>query len=218
MGIKETQALGGELKFDDTEADKMTAQLQRDPFGRNAAQSDQLNVHFKGFNYAKDTEQAGIFGITTAYVGPNTPTEGDDDGLWNKGMTTYGKAGQFTRLPDEQSTVLKQMAGFVKNGDATVATEWTNPAMKNDFTSGGGTRSQLARGMYKFEDGWSVPENGYNVGNPYDFNTAIDASVPDDEDEGDGDTGTESSTEKTETKASRGNQRGGGYGSGGRAG
>jgi len=161
MSIVDEQILGGRLNYD---PDAETAQLQRDPFGKNATQDDAANLHFKGFNYAPSQAAAAIFGLVTEYVGPNTNSEKN---LWNKGTTTYGTPEQFTRLSNDVSTVLTQMGGFVQNGDG-VEGVWTNQAMKRDFSQGSGTKSQTNRGDYDLDNGWKVPTNGFNQGHKYE--------------------------------------------------
>ena len=168
MSIVDEQILGGGLSYS---TDAETAKLQRDPFGKNATQGDAANLHFKGFNYAPDTEAAALFGLITEYVGPQT-----DEDLWTKGTTTYGNPGQFTKISGTDSTILTQMGGFVQNGDGDEA-EWGNQAMKRDFSQGSGTKSQTNRGEYDLNDGWLVPANGFNEGNKYEIaNVNVDTS------------------------------------------
>lgn len=160
MSIVDKQILGGGLSYD---PDAETAKLQRDPFGNNATQDTIANLHFKGFNYAPNTEAAALFGLITEYVGPQL-----DEDLWTKGTTTYGTPGQFTKISVTDSTILTQMGGFVQNGDGAEA-EWGNKAMQRDFSQGSGTKSQTNRGDYDLIDGWKVPTNGFNEGNKYEL-------------------------------------------------
>jgi len=170
MSILAQQLYGGVLATDET---AVAAREERRPFGNTASKEGTENPLFSGFTYARDTEASDAFGNDADGV-KNSPTDirTAEDTITFFNTTTYGTPGSFARLSKATSTVLTNLARFVKNGDSSeTATEWTNSEMKTSFVQdGSGTRMQLVRGEYDNDSGW---KNDLGAGtDPNTFNAA----------------------------------------------
>ena len=190
MSILSEQLYAGRLN---TGAEDSDTEMMRDPYGKNASDSEAAVIAFKGFSYAKDTEQAGAFDTD---VERNAPSVGSE--LFQ--TTTYGTAGTFARLSDTDNTVLTDMAKFVDNGSGAVVgnededdtdasdedKSWGNLLMRNSFSTGNGTRSQTFRpetetSEYDITTGWrnELLGNGFDAGHKYEVqNVTIDQVTP----------------------------------------
>ena len=168
MSILAQQLYGGVLATDET---AVAAREERRPFGNLPSKEGVESPLFSGFTYAKDTEAANAFG-NGADDEKNSPTaiRTAEDTINFFNTTTYGTPDNFARLGKGQSTVLTNLARFVKNGDSSqTATEWNNDEMKTSFVQdGGGTRMQLVRAEYDNASGWKNELKGNT------FNAAAD--------------------------------------------
>ena len=173
MSILSTQALGGRISNPE-----ITYSSSQNPFPvREQAEVENFN-DFHGFRYAADVESKEAFGTQINFTGP---TEAALFQSLTKEATTYGNPGQFTRLADDQSTVLTQMAQFVDDGQNsggdTLSEDYANQRMKHSFSTGNGTRDDIDRGQYQNSDGWRISLNikgRFDRGNPYQFASDID--------------------------------------------
>jgi len=183
MSILAQQLYGGVLN---TDASTEPMRAERKPFGNLSSKEGVESPLFSGFTYAVDTEAAGAFGNGAESV-KNSPTDirTAEDTITFFNTTTYGTPDNFARLGKGQSTVLTNLARFVKNGDSSeTATTWNNTEMKNSFVQdGGGTRNQLARTEYTNDTGWKNElkgpnRNGFDAGHKYEVqNVHIDQIV-----------------------------------------
>ena len=190
MSILSEQLYAGRLN---KAAEDSDTEMMRDPYGKNASDSEAVVIAFKGFSYAKDTEQASAFDTD---VERNAPSVGSE--LFQ--TTTYGTAGSFAKLSDTDNTVLTDMAKFVDNGSGAVVgnededdtdasdedKSWGNLLMRNSFSTGNGTTSQTFRAEtglseYDITTGWrnELLGNGFDAGHMYEVkNVTIDQVTP----------------------------------------
>tara|TARA_Y100001937_G_scaffold117198_1_gene170171 strand:+ start:1433 stop:2143 length:711 start_codon:yes stop_codon:yes gene_type:complete len=181
MSILTDQIYGGVLA-EDASTEPMRA--ERKPFGNLPSKEGKQIALFSGFTYAKDEEAASAF-ENGAESEKNSPTDirqlEDEVAFFN--TTTYGTPDNFARLSKGQNTVLTNLARFVNNGDGSeTATTWNNTEMKNSFSTGNGTRSQIFRpetetSEYDFTTGWKneLIGNGFDAGHKYEVrNVFID--------------------------------------------
>jgi len=174
MSILAQQLYGGVLATDET---AVAAREERKPFGNLPSKEGVESPLFSGFTYAKDTEAASAFGNDADGV-KNSPTDirTAEDAITFFNTTTYGTPDNFARLSKGQSTVLTNLARFVKNGDSSeTATTWNNDEMKQSFVQdGGGTRMQLVRGEYDNASGWKneLAGNSFNASENRQYNKA----------------------------------------------
>ena len=171
MSILAQQLYGGVLATDET---AVAAREERNPFGNLPSKEGVENPLFSGFTYARDTEASNAFGNDADGV-KNSPTDiPAEDTITFFNTTTYGTPDNFARLSKGQSTVLTNLARFVKNGDSSeTATTWNNSEMKESFTQdGGGTRMQLVRGEYDNASGWKneLKGNSFNAAEDRQYN------------------------------------------------
>ena len=172
MSILATQALGGQISNPGR-----TYSSSQNPFPVRDADAVADFNNFHGFRYAADAESRDAFGLQIQFTGP---TEAALFQSLSEEATTYGTAGQFTKLADTESTVLTQMAKFVNDGSPSEGEEaptYANTKMENSFSTGNGTRTDIARGQYQNSEGWRISldvEGRFDRGNPYQFKSDID--------------------------------------------
>tara|TARA_R100000315_G_C5180922_1_gene104926 strand:- start:52 stop:780 length:729 start_codon:yes stop_codon:yes gene_type:complete len=174
MSILSTQALGGQISNPGR-----TYSSSQNPFPISKQHENENFNDFHGFRYAADAESRDAFGTTITFTGPVT-----DEALFQsltEEATTYGNPGQFTRLADDQSTVLTQMAQFVDDGQNsdgdTLSDSYANQRMKHSFSTGNGTRGDRLRGQFDHGDGWGISLNikgRFDRADPYDFAAGFD--------------------------------------------
>ena len=172
MSILNTQALGGQISNPGR-----TYSSSQNPFPVREADAIANFTSFHGFRYAADAESRDAFGTQIEFTGP---TEAALFQSLTEEATTYGNAGQFTKLSDTESTVLTQMAEFINDGSPSEGEEaptYANQRMELSFSTGNGTRDDIDRGQYQNSGGWRISLNvdgRFDRGNPYQFANDID--------------------------------------------
>ena len=192
MSIVDQQIYGGTISTLRVEGALDPSDI-RPPYGGPNADGSEVVTEFGGFLYAKDAEASTAFGTDVEKNAPTTDTT-----LFQ--TTTYGTPNSFARLSETDTTVLTDMAKFVENGEGVAtgedeedlsATPWGNQLMKQSFSTGNGTKSQVdKRSEYDLTTGWknalagniyrAGEDNNYRVGN---VNVDFVATVVEDSDD-----------------------------------